>query len=69
MLSSVCLFSQTEKEINHQTQFWWSINSTGRFTDKWGLLGDFHIKRNNFVKDPGFYFLRLGGVQKRTTVA
>ena len=62
ILSSVCLFSQTEKEINHQTQFWWSINSTGRFTDNWGFMGDFHIRRDNFIKDPNFYFLRLGAV-------
>jgi len=54
--------AQEEREVNDQVQFWTSINSTLRFTDKLGLMGDFHIKRNNFVKDPGFYFLRFGGI-------
>lgn len=54
--------SQTEKEINNQVQFWTSINSTWRLSDHWGVMGDFHIRRNNFLKDPNFYFLRAGGV-------
>ncbi len=54
--------AQTEKEINNQVQFWTSINSTWRFTDHWGAMGDFHIRRNNFIQDPNFYFLRAGGV-------
>lgn len=53
---------QTEKEINNQAQFWTSVNSTWRMTDHWGVMGDFHIRRDDFVKDPNFYFLRLGGV-------
>ena len=58
------LFSQaqTEKEINNQLQFWTSINSTWRFTDHWGAMGDFHIRRDDFIKYPNLYFLRAGGV-------
>lgn len=52
----------TEKEINDQAQFWTSINSTWRFSDHWGAMGDFHLRRTNFLQDPNFYFLRLGGV-------
>ena len=51
-----------DKEINDQVQFWTSINSTWRLSDHWGAMGDFHIRRNDFLKDPNFYFLRLGGV-------
>lgn len=54
--------AQTEKEINEQVQFWTSINSTWRLSDNWGVMGDFHIRRNNFIQDPNFYFLRVGGV-------
>jgi len=54
--------AQTEKEINEQVQFWTSINSTWRLSDDWGVMGDFHIRRNNFLQDPNFYFLRAGGV-------
>jgi len=56
-----CL-AQSEKEINEQVQFWTSINSTWRLSNDWGLMGDFHIRRNNFLQDPNFYFLRAGGV-------
>ena len=53
---------QQEKEINDQAQFWTSVNSTWRISTKWGAMGDFHLRRNNFLKDPNFYFLRLGAV-------
>jgi len=54
------VFSQspTQKEINHQYQFWTSINSTTRLNEHWGILADFHIRRNNFMADPSFYFIR-----------
>jgi len=54
--------AQDKKEINNQVQFWTSINSTWRFSDHWGAMGDFHIRRDDFIKDPSFYFLRAGGV-------
>lgn len=46
------------KEVKHFNQFWTSINTTARISDKWFVLADFHIRRNNFLKDPGFYVLR-----------
>jgi hypothetical protein len=52
----------TDKDVTDQLQFWTSINTTFRFTDRWGLMGDFHIRRNNFILDPSFYFMRAGGV-------
>jgi hypothetical protein len=48
----------TEKQINRQYQFWTSINSTIRFSERWGMIADFHIRRNNFMADPSFYFIR-----------
>ncbi len=51
---------QTSKEVNEQTQFWMSLNSTTRLTNRWGVVGDFHIRRNDFVQDPSFYFIRFG---------
>lgn len=56
------VFSQAEKEVNEQAQFWTSINSTWRFSDHWGVMGDFHIRRTDFLQDPNFYFVRAGGV-------
>jgi len=46
------------KEVKHLTQLWASINTTARISEKWYILADFHIRRNNFLKDPGFYLLR-----------
>jgi hypothetical protein len=46
------------KEVKHFNQFWTSINTTARISDKWFVLADFHVRRNNFLKDPGFYVLR-----------
>jgi len=54
--------AQDKKEINDQVQFWTSINSTWRLSDRWGVMGDFHIRRDDFIKDPNFYFVRAGGV-------
>jgi hypothetical protein len=52
--------AQTTKTINHQTQLWVSLNNTIRFSPKWGMVADFHIRRNNFAADPRFYFIRFG---------
>jgi len=52
--------AQTAKETTSQTQFWTSVNTPSRFSDRWGAVVDFHIRRNNFVKDPSFYLLRFG---------
>ena len=51
----------TEKEVNTQTQTWVSINNDFKFNEHWGLLVDFHIRRNDFVSADSFYFARIGG--------
>lgn len=51
-----------QKEIYEDWHFWTSINSTMRLSERWGAMADFHVRRENFIKDPNFYFLRLGGV-------
>lgn len=53
-------YAQLEKNIEENAHFWTSVNSTSRLSDKWGLVGDFHIRRENFLKDPNFYFMRVG---------
>jgi hypothetical protein len=52
-------FAQSKpKEVNTQSQSWFSINSTTRLSNHWGFIADAHMRRNNFVADPSFYFLR-----------
>ena len=48
------------KEVTHFTQFWTSINANARVSDKWSILADFHMRRNSFLKEPGFYLIRTG---------
>ena len=54
------LQAQTQKIVRHQEQAWFSVNSTIKLTPKWALIADAHMRRNNFVADPSFYFLRFG---------
>jgi Protein of unknown function (DUF2490) len=48
------------KEVKKQDQSWFSINSTVRLSDKWGFIADLHERRNNFLKDASFHFIRFG---------
>jgi hypothetical protein len=49
-----------EKEVNKQTQSWFSINNNFRFNEHLGLLLDLHVRRNDFVSQDSFYFTRIG---------
>jgi hypothetical protein len=63
---STCLLAQDEpeapvsKEINEVAQFWISTNNVYRIADKWSILNDIHIRRTDFIRNPNFYFLRVG---------
>jgi len=50
-----------QKVVNENAQFWISTNNVFRIANRWAILNDIHIRRNNFVADPNFYFLRVGG--------
>jgi hypothetical protein len=52
--------AQQNKEINEQAQFWWSLNSTLRVTDRLGAVADVHVRRTDFMAEPSFYFVRAG---------
>ncbi len=57
---SLAAYGQTEKVIYDNPQFWWSVNTTARMTDRWGAIADFHIRRDNFMSSSNFYFARIG---------
>jgi len=40
------------KQVRQQSQVWLSMNAHYRFNQHWGVIGDVHIRRNNFLKDP-----------------
>lgn len=70
---SVGIFAQqTSRSINYETHFWTSVNSTFKVTNHWGAIADLHIRRTNFIKDPSFYFARIGAMywfNNQTTAA
>ena len=60
-VSCLDLLAQTRsKEIKHQYQGWMSINSNIHLQGKWSVLADIHLRRNDFLASPGFYFVRMG---------
>jgi hypothetical protein len=66
--------AQTQKQVTHQNQVWLSLNNTVKLSPRWGVIADFHVlRRNNFIENPGFYFIRFGASyrvnQQLTTTA
>ena len=60
-LCKINAFAQTNtKDTREQSQSWFSINSTIRLSKKMGMMADLHERRNNFIADPSFHFVRLG---------
>lgn len=49
------------KQVNEQVQFWTSLNTTARISERWSVIADIHIRRNNFMQDPSFYLVRGAG--------
>ncbi len=62
LLVPAILFAQTvkEKEVNQQSQTWVSLNSVTKFSEHWGVVGDVHLRTNDFFHDTNFFFLRGG---------
>jgi hypothetical protein len=46
------------KQVNHQYQSWFSINTTNKLNDRWAILADIHVRRNHFMAYSNFEFLR-----------
>lgn len=64
--------AQTTREVNHQSQSWFSVNTVGQLSNRWSLLADVHIRRTNFLAKSNFEFLRTGvqyGFDKNFSVA
>lgn len=49
-----------EKTIKQQNQTWVSINSVTKFSERWGVAADAHIRTNDFFGENNFYLLRAG---------
>lgn len=52
--------TSTQKNIETNYQVWLSLNTVSNVSKNWSALADFHIRRNEFLKEPGFYFIRFG---------
>lgn len=60
LLIQIAVLAQ-QKEVNQQNQFWWSVNSSSRVSERFGVIADFHVRRNDFLDKSNFYFARIGG--------
>lgn len=64
LLMELAVYSQENsvptKQINHSMHTWTGLLTTHRFSDNWGMTADLIIRRDEFLKEPGFYFARLG---------
>lgn len=49
------------RQVYHHAHVWTSVNSMYRLSPKWGLVGDLHIRRSEWVKTPSIYLFRAGG--------
>jgi hypothetical protein len=52
--------AQTGKTVNHQTQAWFSVNTTAKLAGKWGFVADLHERRTDFISKTSFHFVRVG---------
>jgi len=54
------IFSQT-KQTEHVQQIWFAYANQTRFSDKWGMWADLHLRtKDDFVKDFSQSIIRLG---------
>jgi hypothetical protein len=60
-LGSAAAEAQPAKEVSEHVQFWTSLNTTTRLTNRLGAIADVHVRRNHFLSDGSFDLLRLGG--------
>ncbi|WP_276483250.1 hypothetical protein [Paraflavitalea pollutisoli] len=52
--------AQVTKQYNHNAHSWLGLFTTFRLGAHGRLVGDGLLRRNDFVSDPVFYFLRAG---------
>lgn len=63
---------QPNRQVNHQSQTWFSVNTVGHINDHWSIVADAHIRRNHFLAQGSFEFARTGiqyNVDKNLSVA
>jgi len=51
-------YAQQQRSINHQSQTWFSINSTVKVKGNFGFLADIHVRRTNFLANSNLYIVR-----------
>ena len=51
-----------QKKVTDYSQSWYSVNSTLRFSDHWGMVGDLHVRLDDFMAEEYFYVVRAGAM-------
>lgn len=71
-INQISVHSQTTKQVNHQSQTWFSVNTVAGLNKNWSLLLDAHTRRTHFLANNSFNFLRAGvqyAITKNSKVA
>jgi hypothetical protein len=59
--AALAKFSVAQKHIERTQQLWFAYNNQTRFSDKWGLWADFHLRtQEDFVHDLSVGIARVG---------
>lgn len=59
-LPALSVTAQTTRQVNRQSQTWFSVNTTAHISDRWSILADAHIRRTHFMAQNNFEFVRAG---------
>jgi len=57
-LCGISLAAHAQKQINHQSLFWFGSVNNIRFNQRWGLVADFHYRMYDFMSHPYYYITR-----------
>lgn len=49
-----------QRQVAHDGHTWVSVNSFLRFSDRWGMMADYHHRRREFGQFTSFNFFRIG---------
>ncbi|MDP4263549.1 MAG: DUF2490 domain-containing protein [Bacteroidota bacterium] len=72
LICTLPITAQTSRQVNYQTQTWFSVNTTSQVSYHWAIIADAHIRKNNFLAQSSFEFVRTAiqyNVDKNLSVA
>jgi len=60
LFPGILINAQAARQVNQQSQTWFSINTTTVINDHWSIIADVHARQNHFLARDNFEFARAG---------